>query len=70
MATFNEMNNLSNPNRYPEFVKMKDDMTSKQDKREGFNLTNILGNNIYTSVVHTVVSLFSNSNTSKTEKLK
>jgi hypothetical protein len=68
VATFNEMNNLSNPNRYPEFVKMKDDMTSKQDKREGFNLTNILGNNIYTSVVHTVVSLFSNSNTSKTEK--
>jgi hypothetical protein len=47
---------------------MKDDMTSKQDKREGFNLTNILGNNIYTSVVHTVVSLFSNSNASKTEK--
>jgi hypothetical protein len=68
VATFNEMNNLSNPNRYPEFVKMKDDMTSKQDKREGFNLTNILGNNIYTSVVHTVVSLFSNSNVSKTEK--
>jgi hypothetical protein len=68
VATFNEMNNLSNPNRYPEFVKMKDDMTSKQDKREGFNLTNILGNNIYTSVVHTVVSLFSNSNASKTEK--
>jgi hypothetical protein len=68
VATFNEMNNLSNPNRYPEFVKMKDDMTSKQDKREGFNLTNILGNNIYTSVVHTVISLFSNSNASKTEK--
>lgn len=68
VATFNEINNLSNPNRYPEFVKMKDDMTSKQDKRDGFNLTNILGNNIYTSVVHTVVSLFSNSNASKTEK--
>ncbi|WP_438968635.1 hypothetical protein [Nonlabens sp.] len=68
VATFNEINNLSNPNRYPEFVKMKDDMTSKQDKRDGFNLTNILGNNIYTSVVHTVVSLFSNSNATKTEK--
>lgn len=68
VATFNEMNNLSNPNNYPEFIKMKDNITSKQDKKEGFNLTTLLGNNMYTSVVHTVVSLFSNSNSSKTEK--
>jgi hypothetical protein len=70
VATFNEMNNLSNPNNYPEFIKMKDNITSKQDKKEGFNLTTLLGNNMYTSVVHTVVSLFSNSNASKTEKEK
>lgn len=68
VATFNEINNLSNPNHYPEFTKMKDAISSKQDKKEGFKLSSILGNNIYTSVVHSLVSLFTNSNSSKAEK--
>src|SRR5690606_12219135 len=29
VATFNEINNLSNPNNYPEFTKMKDDISNK-----------------------------------------
>ena len=68
VATFNEINNLSNPNHYPEFAKMKDAIKNKQDKKVGFTLSNILGDNIYTSVVHSLVSLFTNTNSSKAEK--
>ncbi|MCT4629575.1 hypothetical protein [Winogradskyella sp.] len=68
VATFNEINNLSNPNHYPEFLELKGDLSSKQNKKTGFNLTSILGNNIYTSVVHSFVSLFSNDNTSRAKK--
>ncbi|WP_452230957.1 MULTISPECIES: hypothetical protein [unclassified Lacinutrix] len=68
VATFNEINNLSNPNHYPEFAKMKDVISSKQDKKTGFNLSSILGDNIYTSVVHSIVSLFTNSSSSQMEK--
>lgn len=68
VATFNEINNLSNPNYYPEFLKMKDVIKDNQDKKTGFSLSGILGDNIYTSVMHSVVSLFTNSSTSKTEK--
>lgn len=68
VSTFNEINNLSNPNQYPEFAKMKDVINSKQDKKSGFNLSSILGDNIYTSVVHSLVSLFTDTSTSKAEK--
>jgi hypothetical protein len=68
VSTFNEINNLSNPNQYPEFAKMKDAISSKQDKKSGFNLSSILGDNIYTSVVHSLVSLFTDTSTSKAEK--
>lgn len=68
VTTFNEINKISNPNHYPEFVKMKDVIKSKSDKREGFGLTSILGKNIYTSVLHSFVSLFTNNKTSKAEK--
>jgi hypothetical protein len=68
VATFNEINKLSNPNHYPEFLELKENLSSKQDKKAGFELTSILGENIYTSVIHSFVSLFSNSNTNKTEK--
>ena len=68
VATFNEINNLSNPNHYPEFLKMKDYISNRQNRKEGFGLTSILGENIYTSVMHSFVSLFTNSNTSKKEK--
>ncbi|MEP5256122.1 MAG: hypothetical protein ABJQ39_13755 [Winogradskyella arenosi] len=68
VATFNEINKLSNPNHYPEFLELKGNLSSEQDKKTGFELSSILGDNIYTSVVHSFVSLFSNNDTSKDEK--
>ena len=68
VATFNEINNLSNPNHYPDFIKLKEVLASKQDKKTGFNLTSILDDNIYTSVVYSLMSLFNKDNTSKQEK--
>lgn len=68
VATFNEINKLSNPNHYPEFLELKGNLSKDQDKKTGFELSSILGENIYTSVVHSFVSLFSNNNTSKAEK--
>ncbi|WP_299684568.1 hypothetical protein [uncultured Dokdonia sp.] len=68
VATFNEINNLSNPNQYPEFKKLKDDLSNNQYKKMGFSLPSILGDNIYTSILHSFVSLFTSSNGSKQEK--
>lgn len=68
VATFNEINNLSNPNHYPEFEKMKDGLSNNQNKKMGFALPSILGDNIYTSILYSFVSLFTSSNGSKQEK--
>ena len=68
VATFNEINKLSNPNHYPEFSNMKELVNNKQDKKSGFGLSGILGNNIYTTVMHSFVSLFTNNNSSRVEK--
>lgn len=68
ISTFRDINNISNPNSYPEFVKMKDKLKTTQNKRTGFDLTSLLGNNIYTSVIYSFVSLFTNTSTSKEEK--
>lgn len=68
VITFNEINKISNPNHYPEFTKVKELMSHKGDKKMGFDLTTILGSNIYTSAAHSLISLFANTNTSKAEK--
>jgi hypothetical protein len=68
VATFNDINKLSNPNQYPEFIKMREDMKGQQDKKTGFQLTSILGDNIYASVAHSLISLFNTPSTSKKEK--
>ncbi|MEP0265136.1 hypothetical protein [Dokdonia sp.] len=68
VATFNEINNLSNPNHYPEFEKLKDGLSSHQNKKMGFTLPSILGDNIYTSILYSFVSLFTSNNGSKQEK--
>ncbi len=68
VSTFSEINKISNPNHYPQFASMKDLISTKKDKKTGFDLTHVLGNNIYTSVAHSLISLFTNTNTSKTEK--
>lgn len=68
VSTFRDINNISNPNSYPEFVEMKDKLKETRDKHEGFDLTSLLGSNIYTSIVYSFVSLFTNKNVSKAEK--
>lgn len=66
VSTLNDINNISNPNHYPEFINIKESLST--EKKIGFDLTPILGENIYTSVIYSLVSLFSNTNSSKKEK--
>ncbi|WP_299767068.1 hypothetical protein [uncultured Dokdonia sp.] len=68
VSTFHEINKIANPNNYPEFKNIKEVIGSKADKRKGFDLTKILGNNIYTSVAHSFISLFNNDSTSRAQK--
>jgi len=68
VTTFNEINKISNPNHYSEFTRMKELIHSKKNKKNGFDLTQVLGNNIYASITHSLISLFTNTNTSKKEK--
>ena len=68
VSTFAEINKISNPNQYPEFASIKEVIKSKKDKKSGFDLTKVLGNNIYTSVAHSFISLFTDSSTSREEK--
>lgn len=68
ITTFNEINKMANPNSYPEFTKMKEIVAQKKETKTGFHLTSLLNSNIYTSVVYSFVSLFTNENTTKTQK--
>lgn len=68
VSTFHEINKIANPNNYPEFKNIKETIGSKSDKKKGFDLTEILGNNIYASVAHSFISLFNNDGTTKTQK--
>lgn len=67
ITTFNEISAMANPNHYAEFKNVKGDLAKQMDKRQGFKLPDLLGNNIYTSVIHSFVTLFSGGN-SKNEK--
>ena len=67
ITTFNEISKIGNPNSYPEFIKVKDYIKSKTDRKKSFQVSNIIGNNIYASVVDTFIGLF-NSNASSKEK--
>ncbi len=68
VSTFSEINKISNPNNYPAFNAIKDQITTATDKKRGFDLTEVLGTNIYTSVAHSLISLFTSSNVSKNKK--
>ncbi len=70
VRTFSEINKISNPNNYPEFEKVKDILKNKGEKKS-FNLTGLLGNNIYASCIQMVAGLISgNGGMSKEEKEK
>ncbi len=68
ISTFHEISKIANPNHYPDFVRLKDNLQVKADKKSGFQLGSLMNNNIYTSVIYSFVSLFSNNNLSKQEK--
>ena len=68
VSTFHEISKMSNPNQYPEFAQIKEHLGNKRDKKTGFDLTSILGNNIYASVTHSLISLFNGSGSSQAEK--
>jgi len=67
IATFNEISKISNPNNYQEFAEIKSLIKKKTDKKKGFNITSLLGQNIYTSSIDMFLNLF-NSNASSEEK--
>lgn len=69
VRTLNEINKISNPNQYPEYEKLKDLVSSKRDKKTGFDLTSVLGTNTIVSVVQTFTSMLGSS-LSKDEKEK
>lgn len=58
IATFNEINKISNPNNYQEFAQVKSLLNKKRPKKNSFNLTGLLGQNMYTSAIDMVVNLF------------
>ncbi|MFC7357270.1 hypothetical protein ACFQO1_06200 [Jejudonia soesokkakensis] len=68
VSTLNEINKISNPNNYQEFSNIKEFIAKKSEKKQGFDLSEILGTNIYTSIIHSFVSLFTNSAATKQEK--
>lgn len=68
VSTFQDINKISNPNNYPEFATVKEHLGNKKDKKAGFNLTHILGDNIYANVTHSLISLFNNTSNSAAEK--
>jgi hypothetical protein len=65
IATFNEINKISNPNNYQEFTQVKDLLKSKKDKKRGLQLTSLLGQNMYTSTIDMFINLFNSSATPK-----
>jgi hypothetical protein len=69
VRTLNEINKISNPNQYPEYEKLKDLVSSKKDKKNGYDLTSVLGTNTIVSVVQTFTNMLGSS-MSKDEKEK
>jgi hypothetical protein len=67
VRTFSEISKIANPNQYPEFEKVKEVLKNKRDKKEGFDLTTVLGANSLASVINTFTGMLV-SNMSKEEK--
>ena len=68
VSTLNEINKIANPNTYKEFNTVKSSLEKQSSKKKGFNLSDILGENLYISVIHSFISLFTNERISKEEK--
>jgi hypothetical protein len=68
VSTFHEINKISNPNNYAEFSSIKDLINSDVDNKQGFQLSAILNSNLYTSIIHSFISIFNNEEKTKNEK--
>ncbi|WP_338375704.1 hypothetical protein [uncultured Flavobacterium sp.] len=67
VRTFSEISKMANPNQYPEFEKVKQLVKDKRDKKQGFDLTSVLGTNTLVSVINTFSNMMV-SGLSKEEK--
>lgn len=67
--SFQELNNMANPNQYKEFVKFKEVVQAKREKKSLVDLPALLSGNTIISVVQSVTNLV-NSSISKEEKEK
>jgi hypothetical protein len=63
LNTFQQINSLSNPNSYPEFVKIKEKLKEHSKRKSSIDLPELLENNSLVSLSYSVVSsLFGNGN--------
>jgi len=69
VRTFSEISKMANPNQYPEFEKVKNLVKERKDKKQGYDLTTVLGTNTLVSVINTFSNMMV-SNLSKEEKEK
>lgn len=59
VATLGEIHRISNPNNYPEFVRIRDRLSPEKKVKTGFDPEPILQSNVYTSVIYSVIQAFS-----------
>ncbi len=57
VRTLGEINKISNPTQYPEYKHLRDVVSAKKDKKNGFDLTELLGTNAIVSVVQTFTNM-------------
>ena len=69
VRTFSEISKMANPNQYPEFEKIKNLVKERKDKKQGYDLTSVLGTNTLVSVINTFSNMMV-SNLSKEDKEK
>ena len=67
VRTFSEISKMANPNQYPEFEKIKELVKAKREKKQGVDLTSVLGTNTLVSVINTFSNMMI-SGLSKEEK--
>ncbi len=59
VTTLGEIHRISNPNNYPEFVRIRDRLSPEKKVKTGFDPEPILQSNVYTSVIYSVIQAFS-----------
>ena len=73
LQTLQSIQRMTNPNNFPDYVKSRERILDKQQKKNKLNLNGILGDNMYTNIMHSLFNLFSSghmNNASKIDELK